>query len=141
MIGTWTGYYKYDKKVPQTMVRHDQTNFTIIIQSFDGKFFKGIVKDDLSTGGMEGEGQIIGQVENGKVSFKKLMPRRTLVYRDGTRKVTNEKHPAIHYKGTVSPDRRKMEGKWEIKRRIAFLFGLIPFPYKPPPGTWSMTLQ
>lgn len=141
MMGTWKGYYRYDNKTAQKRIGADLTHFTIVIHSFDGKNFKGTVNDDLSSGGMEGEGQIIGKVENNEVTFRKLMQKSTYVYKDGTRKTLNKKHPTIYYTGIISADKLHMEGNWKFKWQIMFLFGLIPFPVKPFPGTWSMTLQ
>jgi hypothetical protein len=141
MIGTWKGYYKYDDKAVQKSVGTDLTNFTIVIHSFDGRNFEGSVKDDVSSGGMEAEGQIIGEVENDIVTFRKLMPKSTFLYKDGTRKNVDKKHPTIYYTGMISSDKLHVDGKWKIKRQIMFLFGLVPFPVKPSPGTWSMRLQ
>jgi hypothetical protein len=141
MIGTWKGYYKYDYKAAQKIVGADVTNFTLVIHSFDGKNFEGTVKDDLSSGGMEGEGRIIGEVENNVATFRKLMPKSTYAYKDGTRRNIDKKHPTVYYTGIISPDKLHVEGKLKIKWQIMFLFGLVPFPVKPYPGTWSMTLQ
>lgn len=141
MKGTWNGYYKYDKEKSQKALGFDKTNFTIVVNSFDGKKFEGSVADDPDSGGMEGEGQIVGQIENKTVLFQKHMPRATFIFKDGSRKILDRKHPIIYYSGTISQDGTKIEGSWKFKTQIAFLFGIIPFPYNPPKGTWSMQLQ
>src|SRR5688500_19484968 len=102
MIGTWKGYYKYDNKKAQKILGSDLTYFTIVINSFIGNKFIGTVKDEELSGGMEDEGQIIGEIENTKVSFKKLMPRTALVYKDGSRKYFKKKHPPIYYTGMIA---------------------------------------
>ena len=139
MIGSWKGYYKYDNQTAQKVMGAELTHFTVVIHSFDGKFFEGTIRDDLSSGGMEGEGQIIGKIENCTVTFKKIMPKSTYVYKDGTRKTLDKRHPAIYYTGTIARNKMSMEGNWKMKYQIVFLLGLIPFPVKPSPGTWNMS--
>jgi hypothetical protein len=141
MIGTWNGYYKYKDKIAQKSVGVDLTYFKIIIRSFDGKDFNGTVTEDLSTGGMEGEGVIIGEVNNNRILFKKLMPKRGILNSDGTKKMIDKPHPTIYYPGTISPDKKHIEGNWEFKWQIIYAFGFIPIPVKPSAGVWSMTLQ
>jgi len=140
MVGTWKGHYKYHNQKARQITGFDQTNFTILIHSFDGKHFRGTVTDDLNSGGMEGEGQITGEMNNIKISFRKLMPRRTVLFKDG-KKVLDRKHPTLYYTGTISQDKKKVVGNWKIKWQIFFLFGIIPFPFKPTTGTWEMNLQ
>ena len=140
MIGTWTGYYKYNKEAAQKAMGFDRTFFTIVIHSFDGKKFEGTVTDDTATGGMEGQGIISGEIDNRNVSFRKFMPKQTYVLKDGSRKVFDSKHPAIYYSGTVSDNGNNMRGHWKIKAQVLLVFGFIPFPFKPQHGTWSMHL-
>ena len=141
MVGTWKGYYKYDNEKIQKSIGFEKTYFTIVIHSFNGKTFSGIVLDDLTTGGMEGEGKIIGTIENDKVTFKKLMKKTSLISTNGTKKYLEKTHPAIYYTGTITPDQLHMEGHWKFKTQIMFLFGIIPLPVKFCPGFWSMNLQ
>jgi hypothetical protein len=140
MLGTWKGYYKYNNQAIQKSAGLDRTYFTIHIHSFDGKKFEGSVTDDADSGGMEGEGKIIGQIEDTTVSCRKYMPKNTYIFKDGTKKVFDGKHPTIYYSGTISDNGNKMEGRWKIKRQFIFLFGFIPFPIKAGGGTWSMQL-
>lgn len=141
MTGTWKGYYQYNNKRAQKSIGFDKTNFIVTITSFDGRQFEGIVVDDGQSGGMEGEGQIFGKIENNSVSFEKLMPHTTYVFRDGKRKVLDKKHPTLHYSGTISENKMHMEGLWKFNWHTVMLFGIIPFPFKGSSGTWSMTLQ
>jgi len=141
MKGTWIGSYKYDKEKAQKAIGFEKTNFTIVIHTFDGEEFEGSVTDDTENGGMEGVGKIVGETKGNTVSFQKHMPRATFAFKQGSRKVIDRKHPAIYYSGTISQDGKEMKGSWKFKTQIAFLFGIIPFPYNPHKGTWSMKLQ
>jgi hypothetical protein len=141
MTGTWLGYYKYDNKHLQKASGFDKTCFTIIINAFDEKYFKGIVTDDVKSGGMEGTGRIIGEIEGEKISFRKLMPKRSTMYPNGERKYSDKEHPTLYYTGTFSKDKREINGEWKFKITIGLLFGFIPIPYRPGKGTWSMALQ
>ena len=135
------GYYKYDNEHLQKAMGFDKTNFTITIQSFDGKNFKGIVNDDIASGGMKETGEIIGMIEDEKVSFQKFMPRESLLYPTGERKTSDKKHPTLYYSGILSNDKKEITGQWKFKIRIGFLFGFIPIPYGSGKGTWTMRLQ
>lgn len=141
MIGTWLGYYKFDSPRAQKIRSHDQTNFTLTVHTFDGRNFKGAVKDDVNSGGMKETGQIIGEVDGMNISFRKLMPVRVFIYPDGERKSENKKHPTLYYTGTFSDDKKEVKGLWKFKLHLVFIFGFIPIIYRPGKGTWSMTLQ
>ncbi len=142
MLGIWNGYYIYSNKIIQKAVGYEKTNFVITIDSFDGKNFKGIVQDDLSTGGMEEVGLIEGYIQEEKVFFKKQMPKhRQIVDKKGTRKTSDEKHPTLFYSGHLSGKNTSCSGKWKFGITIGFLFGLIPIPFRSASGTWKMILQ
>jgi|SRR5882724_1697981 len=141
MTGTWLNYYKYDKELLQKAIGFDKTNFTITILSFDENNFKGIVTDDIESGGMEGTGEIIGIVEGENISFEKLMPMRTLLYQNGKRKSLDKKHPTLYYTGVFSKDKKEITGRWKFKNKFVFLFGFIPTPFKSAKEIWSMRLQ
>ena len=79
MKGIWQGFYKYKKEYMQKAIGFEKTNFTITITSFDGQHFKGVVLDDVNTGGMKEEGEIIGFLDGDNISFKKLMPKKLLL--------------------------------------------------------------
>ena len=64
MTGTWVGYYKFDDENHQKASGFDKTFFTITINSFDKNVFTGIVIDDTESGGMEGKGEVIGEVKD-----------------------------------------------------------------------------
>lgn len=140
MKGNWIGSYKYDKEKAQKAIGFEKTSFIIVIHAFDGKEFEGSVTEDTESGGM-GEGKVVGEIKNHTVSFQKQMPRATFAFKDGSRKIIERKHPAIYYSGTISQDGKEMKGNWKFKTQIAFLFGIIPFPYNPHKGTWSMKLK
>ncbi|MCA0399084.1 MAG: hypothetical protein LCH51_16930 [Bacteroidetes bacterium] len=141
MKGTWIGSYKYDEGEAQKAIGFEKTYFTIIIHTFNGKEFEGSVTDDKESGGMEGEGKIVGEIKNNTVSFQKQMPIATFAFKNGSRKIMDRRHPALYYSGTISQDGKEMKGIWKFRTQIAFLFGIIPFPYIPHKGTWNMKLQ
>jgi len=138
MKGNWNGNYKYDKKEIQKIIGFEQTNFKIIINEFDNINFVGKVIDDQNTGGMKGEGEIIGKVENGIINFIKQMPNNSLILNlDGDRKQTNKKHSPIYYTGKqVNPN--KFIGTWKFKNRIGLLFGFLPIIFSPGKGQWEI---
>lgn len=141
MIETWHGYYKYNNQKIQKAVGFDKTYFTITTTSSDGKIFHGTVVDDIKTGGMEGIGKIIGTIDGSSITFEKYMPKKSTIYPNGEHKYSDEKHPTIYYKGIISEDRLEATGKWKFKITIVFLFGIIPIPYRPAKGTWSMKFK
>ena len=141
MTGTWKGYYKFDNEKLQTSSGFEKTGFTLDITFFDGKKFKGTVLDDINSGGMQGEGQISGEIKNGQVSFQKQMPLYTIIFKNGTKQTLDRKHPIIYYFGNFSQDKNHIKGKWKFKWKIFLLFGIIPIPFKPSSGTWEMNLQ
>ena len=141
MTGTWVGYYKYGNENLQKANGFDKTNFTITIKSFDGKNFQGIVVDDIKSGGMEGIGKVMGQIEDEHIFFKKFMPKKSIICFNGEKKNSDKKHPVLYYTGVFSKDIKEISGEWKFKFTIGFLFGFIPFPYRPGKGTWRMALQ
>ena len=141
MTGTWIGYYKYDNEQLQKASGFDKTYFTITIKSFDEKNFKGIVIEDIKSGGMKGTGEIIGVIDGEMISFKKFMPKKSLIYPNGEYKSLDKKHPTLYYTGRFSNEKREINGEWKFKITISLLFGFIPIPYRPGKGAWSMTLQ
>lgn len=140
MTGTWQGYYQYNNSLHQKAVGFDKTFFSITISSFDGNKFSGIVNDDVKSGGMEETGEITGEIKEGTVHFKKLMPRKSLLYSNGKQIYSNKKHPPLYYTGSYSTDKKTLSGEWKFKISIVFLFGLIPLPYRGGRGRWTMTL-
>jgi hypothetical protein len=141
MIGTWNGNYRFDNQQIQKVKGFDKTNFKIVIDKFDGFNFEGKVVDEIETGGMTGEGEISGTIKNSKIRFTKQMPIQTLIdLKTGERLQTQKKHAPLFYFGTkINSD--KFEGKWKFKRKIYFIFGLIPIPYRPGKGKWEMTFE
>ncbi|KGO93534.1 hypothetical protein [Flavobacterium subsaxonicum] len=140
MKGTWQGYYKHNNLKVQKIRKFAQTNFTIVIQSFDGKNFGGNVTDDLATGGMQGIGYIIGTLNNTAIAFEKLMPIATILTQDGSTQQQDKPHSPLYYKGTLSADGTTAAGTWKFKNKIVMLFGIIPIPYCPGRGVWQMEL-
>lgn len=141
MIGTWHGYYKYDNIDDQKASGFEKTFFTITISTFSRNEFKGTVVDDVKTGGMEGTGQIIGTVDGQTITFKKFMPKKSILYPNGEQKYSEKKHPTLYYEGKLSSDEKEINGNWKFKTSVYFLFGFIPIPYRPGSGTWKMALQ
>jgi hypothetical protein len=62
MVKKWTGSYKYDSKKSQELIGHPYTIFTIEMEVFQNDTLKGTVEDDPNTGGMEGIGEICGEI-------------------------------------------------------------------------------
>lgn len=138
MTGHWKGYYQYSNAKDQAAMGFEKTYFEIYIDSFDGKKFRGTVQDDVTTGGMEDEGKIIGFVENGKISFEKHMPREVILYPDGQRQSSHRRHPTLYYSGTLFNNSVSARGLWKFRWRIVFVLGIIPIPHLPCKGTWAM---
>ena len=140
-IGHWIGQYKFDKEVRQKMTGFDITNFEIEITTVENNNFVGKVQDDLTTGGTEGIGEIVGKISGEKIEFIKQMPIMTLLIgKEGTRKTINKKHRKIYYSGTFSSNRRSISGQWRFKFGFIW-FGLIPIPVIPTTGSWTMKLK
>lgn len=142
MIGNWLGFYQYNRQDIQKIIGFEKTGFTIVIDFFDGEHFKGTVQDDVNTGGMKEMGIIIGSVDNNKVIFKKLMPKRDFIIDDkGSRQITDKKHPTLYYSGTFSMDKNQISGQWKFGYTIGLLWGFIPIPFRPAKGIWNMKLE
>jgi hypothetical protein len=141
MLGNWNGYYKFENQRIQKAMGFEKTNFEIIIEKFDGINFDGIVNDDIKTGGMKETGKVTGKIVNNKVSFKKLMPINTQIDLKGERKDLERKHPTLYYFGTLSENKAEIIGTWKFKRKIGFLFGIIPIFFRPGNGSWKMSLH
>ena len=142
MLGNWKGSYKYGNEKIQKIIGHNETEFEIIIDKFDGESFSGKVTDDEETGGMKETGQIFGRIESNNIYFEKLMPKNYQISSvNGDRKYSEKSHPKIYYFGKISNDRNKFEGNWKFKKRLGFLFYVIPIIYSPGNGTWKMELK
>jgi hypothetical protein len=142
MIGTWKGKYRYDKEVIQKIVGFEETLFTIVINTFDGTYFEGVVNDDIDTGGMKDTGRVIGKIYGKKITFKKLMPRNyQIVDEIELRTISDKVHPTLFYSGKFNKEKMEMTGRWKFGIKIYYIFGLIPFPYRPGTGTWTMKQQ
>jgi hypothetical protein len=139
-IGHWVGQYKFNKAIHQKITGFDSTNFEITITKVDNNNFYGKVQDDLTTGGIEGIGEIQGKTIGDSVEFIKQMPVLTLlVDKNGTRKTFSKKHQKVYYSGTFSDDRKLISGQWKFKFGFIWL-GLIPIPIFPTNGTWVLKL-
>lgn len=136
--GHWTGHYSFlDEKINKVR-GFEQTYFDIEICTFNGSEFAGMVRDDLNTGGTEGNGEIKGTVTGHSIEFVKQMPVLTvLVDRKGTIKTYNKKHRPIYYSGSFSSDGKTVSGAWKFK----FGFVWLPVPMVPSKGTWMMKLK
>ena len=139
--GIWIGQYKFDNKTHQAVTGFESTNFEIEITKVDNNNFTGKVQDDLTTGGTEGIGEIVGKVFGENIQFVKQMPIMTvLLGKEGIRKTYKKKHRKIYYSGTFSSDRKSISGQWRFKFGFIW-FGLIPIPVTPTKGTWTMKLK
>ncbi|KRB54572.1 hypothetical protein [Flavobacterium sp. Root186] len=138
MIENWKGYYKFDNEKIQNAMGFEKTFFTIVIESSEGINFQGKVNDDVSTGGMQETGIVIGKVNKNTIQFKKLMPKNVIIHENGYRETVDKKHPTLYYRGTFSEDKTEISGEWFFKRKIVFLFGVVPILFRPGKGTWSM---
>ena len=140
-IGQWTGFYSFSNSKINKMRGFEKTSFDIqILECIDNKF-KGTVQDDLATGGAEGTGDIIGQIQKDRIDFVKSLPVLTLIIdKKGTRKTLNQKHPPIYYTGILSKDKHTATGTWRFKFGIVWL-GIIPMPIWPYKGIWSLTFK
>ncbi|SNR82954.1 hypothetical protein [Flavobacterium sp. ov086] len=141
MLGNWGGYYKFENERIQKAMGFEKTNFDITIEQFDGINFNGIVNDDIKTGGMKETGRVTGKIIKNKVSFIKQMPKRIQINPNGERISLEGKHPTLYYSGTLSDNKTEIIGTWKFKRKIAFLFGIIPILYRPGNGSWKMELN
>jgi hypothetical protein len=137
MIGSWKGIYRFDNENIQKIRGYDETEFEIIIEKFDGKSFTGKVFDDEKTGGMKGTGEIVGNVENNQIYFEKAMPLNCQINSKGL-EYSEKRHPTIYYYGKLSDNGEKFEGIWKFKKKLGFLFYIIPIIYRPGKGTWKM---
>ncbi len=136
MIGTWKGFYKYDKQGIQDKIGFDRTNFTIYIDSFENNKFKGKAEDDIFTGGMPGVGRVKGTVKAEKVRFIKIMPSKSPFNKPGEPEIYKDKYLSVIHEGTFSEDKKTIKGIWNIKFQFAIIsFILLLFPTK---GTWQI---
>jgi hypothetical protein len=123
--GNWSGYYSFLDPEINKIRGFDKTNFDIQITTIKDNTFTGKIQDDLATGGTEGIGEIIGQVNGDKVEFVKKMPVLTLL---------------IDKKGQLSKDKQTVTGTWRFKFGFVWL-GIIPIPVRTSKGTWAMTFK
>ncbi|MDI9256756.1 MULTISPECIES: hypothetical protein [Flavobacterium] len=139
MLGNWKGSYCYENDRIRKIIGYDQTEFEIVIEEFDGKTFSGKVTDDEKSGGMKETGKIIGRIENDEIYFEKSMPKNCQIINiNGDRKYSEKSHPIIYYSGKFSDNGNGFEGNWKFKKRLGFLFYVIPIIYSPGKGTWKM---
>jgi hypothetical protein len=139
--GNWSGYYSFFDPAMNKIRGFEKTNFDIQILTIKDNKFTGKIQDDLATGGTEGVGEIIGQINGDKVEFVKKMPVLTLlVDKNGTRKTYNKKHRPIYYTGQVSSDKQTVTGTWKFKFGFVWL-GIIPVPVRASKGNWTMTFK
>lgn len=139
--GKWSGYYSFLNPEINKIRGFDKTNFEIQILAVEANRFTGKVQDELTTGGTEGIGEIIGQINGNEVQFVKKMPIMTLlVDKNGTIKTLNQKHRPIYYSGQFSNNKETLTGTWRFKFGFVWV-GIIPIPIKPTKGTWTMTFN
>ena len=138
-LGQWTGHYSFMDEKINKIRGYEKTFFEIEILSVNNNEFAGKIQDDLTTGGTEGIGQVSGKIVGDRIDFVKLMPVMTLIVdRKGTRKTLNRKHRPIYYSGQFSSDGQTISGTWRFKFGFVRI-GIIPIPFLPSKGIWSMT--
>lgn len=137
MLGTYKGKYKYDKH-PNLERINDGIIFTLIITEYDGMIFRGIVNDDIKSGGTRGEGMIEGVVKDGRIEFVKQMPVMTLMTKKGKRVEVPKKHKPVYYTGVLNGE--TFEGGWKIKSGITLNRYFIAIGTGTT-GTWKMTKE
>jgi hypothetical protein len=141
MLGYWKGKYMYDDARVQKFIGHKFTNFSIQIKEFSGSQFSGSVVDDAATGGMDGEGEITGDLIDGRIKFIKKMKRLAIIVGGGKKHRTfNQKHPDLLYSGTLSSDGRRASGTWSSTKKWVW-FLIFPIPLRRLTGTWTMELE
>ena len=138
-IGQWTGHYSFEDERINKIRGFDKTFFEMEILAVNENEFTGKIQDDLSSGGMEGVGDIKGKIMGDRIDFVKSMPVMTLLMdKKGTIKTFNKKHHPIYYTGQFSNDGLTVSGTWRIKFGFIWI-GLLPIPFMPSKGIWSMT--
>ena len=138
--GTWNGTYQYsipDEYKDDNMI---DVNFTLIIETINGKTFTGTVKDDLASGGTPGTGIVKGKFDNNSIYFTKKMPISSTVDENGKRAInTNKKHPTLVYEGEFSRSKHIITGTWKFKSKALYFKGLIPRLFSRGTGTFVMS--
>ena len=136
----WRGSYRYDDALARKVIGFDHTNFEIEFIFSDDIHFTGTVKDDRSTGGTPGTGEVSGTVIGDEVRFVKKMPVLTVFINASYKTDEGRKHPNIYYVGSLSADSKSMSGKWKLRFGVGF-WGIWPTIYLPTTGTWSASSQ
>ena len=138
--GIWEGTYQYSIPDEYKDERMIDVNFTLTIDSINGKSFTGTVNDDLSTGGTPGTGIIKGTFDNDTIYFTKNMPIASFVNEDGTRHTDpRKKHSTLVYEGKFSRSKHVITGLWKFKTRALHWKGFIPQLISKGRGTFVMT--
>lgn len=140
MNGIWKGSYTYNSTKIQSNIGFPKTNFKIEITDINEDQFVGKVTDDIDSGGTPGIGDITGKLIDNEVSFIKIMPHKALIDRDGNIKVLKGKHPKIYYRGSLTADRKTIEGTWRFKLGF-MMIGIIPVIMPPIKGKFTMDKQ
>ena len=136
-VSIWEGQYSYDSKLQQKMIGFAGTNFKMEFNLLENNYINGKVIEDTNTGGMEGEGTIIGNIYGNKIEFVKQMPILNVhIGHKKIHKFNSKKHRPIYYSGIIAEDKKSMSGTWKFKFGFGFLHGL-PMIYMPISGTWS----
>jgi len=126
LSGVWSGEYRYDSDGPRPSV-----TFTLRLhQRLCGRI-RGVVTD--GSGGMPGEGRVVGVFRKERLQFQKFMPVARVRADVGTRPLKEHlagaghtlpgpdvPHPPILYDGVVSEGGSCVRGTWRIEE------GLIP---------------
>lgn len=137
MIGKWKGRYDYNIRKGFENANLNPVEFEVEIVKVEGRFFSGVVKDNLEMGGTPGVGQITGVLDQSSVIFEKNMPINSKRLRGGESKVIKDKrHPAIIYSGTLKNN--VVTGDWKFKKLKFAWLGILPWWYDLGSGTFTM---
>lgn len=128
--GKWIGYYRF-KNTFAKEVKIFNIKFEAELNS-DGSIIKGVIIEDIKSGGIPDKARLVGEFKNNKLLFKKTYSAQYLI--DMNNKLIrneNKKSQVIKYKGELDLKYLKFTGRWHID------FVFIPVTS----GYWEMTKE
>ena len=108
----WRGWYSYDPMEHMTVVVPNVTFEMSLEFGWFGRF-SGSVQDGPESN-MNETGRVKGRIRKMKIDFTKYMPVEYIMNPDGTAAKSRERHPPIHYFGTLDDTSFQMTGQWYI---------------------------
>ena len=125
MKGKWEGFYQPDTNKHKVKTSLDKIKFILLIDSFHNDHFEGVMNDYIGSKGIIDSWNVSGDVIKNKIFFKKFKGE----IKDG---------PIILYTGEIFEGKNEIVGSWKFKMTIAFIFRVIPIPYRRGRGIWQM---